>query len=448
MKIEIPEAVDGIISTLENNGYEAYAVGGCIRDSIMGQKPSDWDICTSSLPEETLHCLNAENIIKSGLKHGTVTVRIDGQNYEITTFRTDGDYLDNRHPENVTFVRELHEDLARRDFTMNALAYSRQRGLQDHFNGLQDMEHRIIRCVGNADQRFGEDALRILRALRFSSVLGFAIESRTAGSIHENARLLKNISAERIMSEFVKILTGKNAEKILLEYADVIAVFIPEIKPMVGLRQYNPHHVYDVWTHTVKAVSAAEPTKTMRLAALLHDTGKPQAFRRDENGIGHFHGHPDIGEGIAQRVLKRLKADNRTTADVCRLVKLHDVRPTTEKGIRRLMANTGMERFPMLLELKRADAKAQNPAFLSETLRYIDFLEEMYQTELAKHNDFTLKSLQINGSDLKQMGITQGREIGNCLKVLLMKVTDGEIDNDREILLREAEKMSVKVEGK
>ncbi len=442
MEIKIPEAVKGIIDILENNGYEAYAVGGCIRDSVMEQEPSDWDICTSSLPEETLHCLNAENIIKNGLKHGTVTVRIDGKNYEITTFRTDGEYTDHRHPESVSFVRDLREDLARRDFTMNALAYNPQRGLRDYFDGMGDIEQGIIRCVGSPDRRFGEDALRILRALRFSSVLGFSIESRTAKSIHKNAYLLKNISVERIMSEFVKILTGKNAEKVLLEYADVIAEFVPEIKAMVGFQQYNPHHVYDVWTHTVKVISEIEPTRTLRLAAFFHDMGKPKAFQRDEKGIGHFHGHPDISEKMAEKALKRLKTDNRTIAEVCRLVKLHDVRPFTAKSIRRLIAKAGMERFPELLELKRADAKAQNSDYLKDTLQYIDFLEEMYKAELSKNNDFTLKTLKINGGDLKNMGIVDGREIGYCLNQLLLKVIDGEIENDREVLFREAKKMN------
>lgn len=447
MEIRIPRAVDEIIGQLENGGYEAYAVGGCIRDSIMGKEPSDWDICTSSLPEETLACLHAENIVKNGIKHGTVTVRVSGRNYEITTFRTDGNYTDHRHPENVQFVRNLHEDLARRDFTVNALAYSRTRGFQDHFHGLEDIQNGVIRCVGSPDKRFGEDALRILRALRFASVLGFAIEPETAKSIHRNAYLLKNISAERIMSEFLKILQGKNVEKVLLEYPDVIAEFIPEIKPMIGFRQYNPHHVYDVWTHTVKVIANILPEKDLRLSAFFHDIGKPKTFFRDNKGIGHFHGHPDVGEKMAEMILKRLKSDNRTIAKVCKLVKMHDVRPPVQKkSVRRMIAKTGMDLFPALLELKKADAKGQNPKFLHDTLIYIHALQAMYETELIQDHDFTLKMLSVNGSDLKQLGFTNGKEIGACLNHLLSQVIDCELENQKEILLAEAERLHKKVD--
>ena len=440
----MPSAVDKIIKKLEESGYEAYAVGGCVRDSVMDKEPSDWDICTSSLPEETLECLGAENIIKNGLKHGTVTVRIEEENYEITTFRTDGEYLDNRHPESVTFVRSLKEDLARRDFTMNALAYSKNRGLQDYFDGLTDIQKGIIRCVGSPDRRFGEDALRILRALRFASVLGFEIEKKTAKSIHKNAYLLKNISVERIMSEFVRILCGKNVEKVLLEYADVVGEILPEVRKMTGFEQHNPHHVYDVWTHTVKGIAAVKPTKTLRLAALFHDMGKPSAFKMDEKGVGHFKGHPEISEKIAERELKRLKSDNKTLKDVCKLVKYHDVRPYVNKSVRRYIANVGMDMFEDMLDLKRADTKAQNPVYLEETLKYIDFLEEMYRTEKEKNNDFTLKTLKINGEDLKKMGFSDGRAIGYCLNSLLLQVIDGEMENNREILLEYAESMNDK----
>ncbi len=442
MKIKMPSAVSEIIKKLEESGYEAYAVGGCIRDSIMGKEPDDWDICTSSLPEETLSCLGKENIIKNGLKHGTVTIRVDEENYEITTFRTDGEYVDNRHPESVTFVRDLKEDLSRRDFTINALAYSEQRGLQDHFNGVSDIENKIIRCVGSPDKRFGEDALRILRALRFSSVLGFDIEKNTAKSIHKNAYLLMNISKERIMSELIKILEGKNVEAVLIGYSDVIGEIVPEIKPTIGFCQHNPHHLYDVWTHTVKVVSGVKSEKELRLAALFHDIGKPAKFTVDENGTGHFHGHPELSADIAERVLKRLKSDNKTIENVCKMIKLHDVRPFVRKSIRRLMAKSGMELFPKLLELKRADAKAQSRDYIEETLKYIDFLEEMYNKECQENNDFTLKMLEINGNDLKNIGIKDGREIGYCLNELLMKVIDEEIDNKKEALLEYAEKMN------
>ena len=438
MKLIMPEAVKAIIDTLEQSGYEAYAVGGCVRDSVMGKEPSDWDICTSALPEETLTVLHADNIIQNGLKHGTVTVRVEGQNYEITTFRTDGIYRDNRHPESVQFVRSLHEDLARRDFTINALAYSPEKGLQDDFGGLSDMANKVLRCVGEPDKRFGEDALRILRALRFASVLGFSIEPVTAESIHRNAALLHHISAERIFSELVKLLQGGHAEQVLLAYPDVLGVFMPEILPMAGLAQHNPYHCYDVWTHTVKAVAAIRPTKILRLAALFHDIGKPQCHRRDERGIDHFHGHPDVSEGMAEQILKRLKCDKKTISNVCRLIKMHDVRvPAQRKNVRKMIAKTGMERFPDLLELKRADAKAQSPQHLQETLDYVDALEAVYREEAAKDNDFTLRTLAVNGRDLQALGMTDGKRIGQCLNRLLEKVIDCELENQKERLLSE-----------
>ncbi len=442
-KIKLPENVKRIIETLNSKGYNAYAVGGCIRDSLMNKCPSDWDICTSSLPQETLDTLGKNNIIENGLKHGTVTVHIDNENYEITTFRTDGIYLDNRHPENVIFVRDLKEDLSRRDFTVNALAYNDSDGLIDLFKGTDDIKNRCIRCVGDPDRRFNEDALRILRALRFSSQLGFTIEDETSYSIHKNAMLLKNISAERIMSEFVKILTGANVEDVLMNYYDVVSVFIPEIKPMIGFRQRNPHHIYDVWKHTVKVISHIEPQKVLRLAAFFHDSGKPSTFTIDKNNIGHFHGHPDISELIANDVLRRLKADNNTISKVRLLVKLHDLRPSaTSKNVRKMLAKTGAENFLLLLKLKWADAMGQNPLLLNEKLKYIDELEKIYNSEITGDSAFTLKQLKINGSDLKRIGINEGKKIGIILKCLLDCVIEGELENDQEKLLGAASEIN------
>ena len=306
---------------------------------------------------------------------------------------------------------------------------------------MTDIKNGIVRCVGSPDRRFGEDALRILRALRFASVLGFEIEKKTAKSIHKNACLLQNISVERVMSEFVKILCGKNAEKVLLEYGDVVGEILPEVRKMIGFEQRNPHHIYDVWTHTVKVIAGVKPEKTMRLSALFHDMGKPSAFKLDEKGVGHFKGHPDISEKIAESELKRLKSDNKTIKDVCKLVKYHDVRPYTDKSIRRYIANVGMDMFEDMLELKRADTMAQSPAYFEETIRHIDFLEKMYRAEKNKNNDFTLKTLKINGEDMKNMGITDGRMIGYCLNSILLKVIDGELENEREILLKYAEEI-------
>lgn len=443
IKIEMPPVVSSIIRTLEGAGYEAYAVGGCIRDSIMGKEPSDWDICTSALPEDTLRVLGRHNIVENGMKHGTVTVRIEDCNYEITTFRTDGEYLDNRHPSEVTFVRDLREDLSRRDLTVNSLAYNDSRGIIDLFGGISDIEHHRICCVGDPDKRFNEDALRILRALRFSSQLGFEIEKNTSESILRNAGLLVNISAERIMSEFMKILTGSHCEKLLMEYRDVFAVFIPEIRPMFDFRQRNPHHSYDVWEHTVKVTSFAEPDPILKLASFFHDIGKPRTFTIDERNVGHFHGHPEVSAMLAREILRRLKSDNHTINTVCLLIKLHDQRPPANaKSVRQLVAKTGTECFPMLMSLKRADAKGQNPLMLGEKLRYIDELEGIFYAELANNAVFSLKQMALNGYDLQQIGIREGKRIGIILNELLALVIEGELPNDHDRLLIEAFKLN------
>lgn len=436
MKIEIPESVKKIICELNSAGYRACAVGGCIRDSIMGKIPSDWDICTSALPEETLRVLNKPNIIENGLKHGTVTVRYDNVNYEITTFRTDGAYSDNRHPESVTFVTDLREDLSRRDFTVNALAYDPENGLTDCFGGEQDIKDGIIRCVGDPDRRFNEDGLRIMRALRFSSVLGFSIEEKTAASIHKNAELLRNISAERITSEFSKMIVGKDAERILTEYPDVLSVFIPEIKPMIGLEQKNPHHCYDVWTHTVKAVSFIQPETLLRLTAFMHDIGKPKCFTVDGDGIGHFKGHPAVSEKMAGEILRRMKYDNNTIDSVKLLVRLHDKRPPAEpKYVRRFLSETGPDMFLPLMELKRADALAQSGFRREEKLRYPEKLTELYYSELKAKTAYSPKTLELKGGDLISLGITDGRRIGEILRAVLESVIEGELENDKEVLI-------------
>ncbi len=432
----MPTEVRKIIEQLNEHGYRAYAVGGCVRDAVMQRIPADWDICTSALPQETLTALGEENLIENGLKHGTVTVRRQHENYEITTFRTDGAYTDHRHPEEVIFVRNLQEDLARRDFTINALAYHEQEGLIDYDGGLSDIQNRILRCVGEPDRRFHEDGLRIMRGLRFASQLGFTLEPKTAESIHRNASLLRYISAERIMTELIKLLTGRYVEQVLLEYADVLAVFLPEITPMIGYPQHNPHHVFDVWQHTAKVVSEVPEEKVLRLAALFHDMGKPEAGTVDSRGISHFHGHPEISARIAAAALRRLKSDNNTIRDVEILVKYHDLRPPAEaKYVRRLLAHTGPELFPQLIALKRADALGQNPQLIPEKLRYVEALQSLYETELQNSSAFTLKQLAVNGHDLMTIGITEGKQIGKVLQTLLDGVIDGDLPNERDALL-------------
>lgn len=441
MKIEIPYKVSKIIDKIQEAGFEAYAVGGCIRDSIMKLVPHDWDICTSALPEETLDILGKTNIITNGLKHGTVTVKVDNELYEITTFRIDGKYNDNRHPENVTFVRSLKDDLARRDFTINALAYNYDKGLCDFFGGEDDIKNKIIRCVGDPVKRFREDGLRILRALRFSSRLGFVIEEETSVAIHEYAYLLKNISYERITSELSGILDGDNAEDVLTEYADVFCVFIPEIEKMIGFEQNNPHHVYDVWTHTVKVIANSPHGKIPRFAALFHDIAKPECYSSDETGTGHFHGHPEKGAKKAHDIMKRLKLDNKTIDKVCMLIKYHDVRPElNSKNVRRLISNVGTDNFQDLMQLKKADAMGQNPKLLEEKLQYIKKLTEIYEEQTAEGQEFNLKTLEIKGNDIINLGINDGKTIGKILKYLLECVINGDLRNNHSDLIAEAKK--------
>ncbi len=438
MNIEVPQNVEILINKLNNSGYSAYAVGGCVRDSLMGKIPHDWDICTSAKPDEILSALNMHNIIESGLKHGTVTVLIDGQLYEITTFRCDGEYKDNRRPESVRFITSLREDLARRDFTVNAMAYNSSEGLVDCFEGQNDLEDKIIRCVGDPDKRFNEDALRIMRALRFASKLGFEIEENTKSAIFRNKKLLKNISVERIASELIQIIDGNYAENILLEYAEVLGIVIPEILPMVGLEQRNPHHVYDVWTHTVYVIVNSPHGKVMRLSALLHDVGKPRCYTVDEKGIGHFHGHPEVGAEMSRKILRRLHLDNDTISKGELLIRYHDQRPKlSPKYVRRLISKTGIDAFPSLLELKRADTKGQNPVTIPEKLEYIDELDRLFHELTADGNEFNIRTLKLTGSDLIEMGISQGKEIGSILKEMLDMVIDGKIENDRKALLAE-----------
>ena len=445
LPFEIPDHVKHLIQKLRRAGYTAYAVGGCVRDSLLGSVPNDWDICTSSTPQETLSALQAVNIIENGMKHGTVTVRYQGENFEITTFRIDGAYEDHRRPESVTFVTDVREDLSRRDFTINAMACDENEGIIDFFGGRKDLDDHIIRCVGDPDKRFQEDGLRIMRALRFAARFEFEIEPKTAEAIHRNKDLLKSISAERINAEFTQLLMSKGVEKLLLDYRDVLEVFVPEIAPMVGFQQRNPHHVYDVWEHTVKVVSFAKQDKVLRLAAFFHDIGKPNVFTLSEDGTGHFHGHPELSEKMAKTIMNRLKYDNNTIAKVGALIRLHDKRPPLHApSVRRLLRDIGEELYPALMDLKRADAMGQNPKQLSEKLLYVDKLREMIETEIRSRSPYTLKMLALNGRDLMQIGFCSGREIGETLNALLSLVIDEQLPNEKQALLKEAEKRLMK----
>lgn len=432
--ISLPDDVVTIIKQLNNAGFQAYAVGGCVRDSLLGIVPGDWDICTSALPEQTKACFQDYHVIETGLQHGTVTVRINHQSYEITTFRKDGEYKDCRRPEQVEFVTDIQDDLSRRDFTINAMAYHPSVGLIDCYGGKDDLNHCMIRCVGDAQTRFSEDALRIMRGLRFASVYGFSLESATEDAMYVKKDLLKNIASERIQIEFKKLLLGKGIEQILLKYRDIFSVFIPEFVPMFDFEQQNHHHQYDVWTHTIKSVGYAEPNDLVRLAVLFHDIGKPKNFFTDENGVGHFYSHAEQVEILCKTVLQRLKFDTKTINDVTQLVKYHDAQiQATEKSVKRWLNRLGTERFGLLLSVKRADAKAT--VYAEEKLQSIDFISSIFQEILEKQECYSLKDLAISGADCIANGIPEGKEVGLVLSEVLDLVIENSLKNEREALL-------------
>lgn len=430
--MNIPVYAQKIADKLIEKGFEAYFVGGCVRDAYMGSTPNDFDITTNASPDEMKEVFSKFRTILTGEKHGTVTVVSDGENIEVTTYRVDGEYKDSRHPESVSFTKNITEDLARRDFTMNAIAYNGR--FVDPFMGKRDIENKIIRTVGECDKRFGEDALRIMRALRFAATLGFEIEEETKKSIHKNAYLLTNISVERIYVEFSKLIMGQYAEKILLEYSDVIGVFAPCITPCVGFDQKNRYHIYDVYTHMVKAMSVTPYDLKIRLATLFHDVGKPDCFTIDEKG-GHFKGHPEKSGEIADKLLTYLKVDNDTKNTVVALIEQHQRAIIPQKKyVKRFLSKFSYEFFDMLMEVVRADTLAHSRVALPN----LDDIEKLkiLKAEIMQDDDcVSLKSLAVNGNDLIASGITEGKKIGETLKLLLEKVIDGEVENEKEKLL-------------
>ncbi len=432
-KINLSPQAEKVLDILNSAGFEAYIIGGSVRDALLGLTPSDFDITTSATPNETETVFSGHKLIETGLKHGTVTVLIDGEPIEITTFRTEGNYADGRHPDNVSFTRSLKDDVLRRDFTVNALAYTPKSGLIDLTGGEEDLKNNILRAVGNAETRFTEDGLRILRALRFSSVYGFQIHPETSKAIHTCIKMLEKLSAERIFFELKKLLCGKNVFKILTEYPDVICTVIPELAPSVGFEQNNPHHIYDVYTHTARSVEQIKAAPHLRLAALLHDIGKPYTYS-EENGVGHFYGHGEKSVELAETVLKRLKSDTRTLKAVSLLIKHHDpVIPTEKTAIQRKMRRLTPEVLYDLLELKGADNLAQAPDCHSRLDDYAEIRKIMAEL-IAENACFSLKHLALNGDDLISLGIPKGKDIGLILSAMLDKVTGGELQNTKSAL--------------
>ena len=442
--MQIPVHVSELISRLKSAGFSAYVVGGCVRDSLLGLEPHDWDICTSALPDQMQAVFQGLRTVETGLKHGTLTVVMDHVPYEVTTFRIDGDYTDHRHPDSVVFVDDLTKDLARRDFTVNAMAWSPETGLQDPFGGRQDLDAHLIRCVGEPEQRFEEDALRVLRALRFASVYDFAIEPATASALRRKAPDLKLVAGERIREELLKLLCGEAAGRILREYPDVLAEIIPELRPMIGYDQQNHHHSFDLWEHTVRGLEGVPAEPVFRLTMLLHDTGKPVVRTTDEKGEGHYFGHPKVSEDIARKTADALHLDNAFRDRLCTLVRYHDIPLRTQSGeinidrsfLLRRLNRFGEEDLRALFLIHCADRTAtgysspeRERARLRERMSALDAL-------LAEKPCFTLKELAVNGRDLTAAGL-KGKAVGEALQALLEAVMDGKVPNEKEALLAE-----------
>lgn len=439
MKIELPSEVKFILNIIQDAGYEAYAVGGCVRDSILGRVPDDWDITTSAKPQQIKELFH--KTVDTGIKHGTVTVIMKGKGYEVTTYRIDGEYEDSRHPKEVTFTANLVEDLKRRDFTINAMAYNEKEGLIDVFGGIQDIEQMTVRCVGNAEERFAEDALRIMRAVRFAAQLGYAIEENTMAAVKKLAPTLINISVERIQTELVKLLISPNPAFLKIAYeAGITTVIFPEFDAVMETEQNHPHHSYSVGEHTLISMQKIKADKVLRLAMLFHDIGKPETQTTDEKGITHFYGHAQVSETIARKVLRRLKFDNDTTQKVCRLVLYHDYgnkEEPTPQIVRRAVNKIGADIFPLLFSVKEADMKAQSNYQRKEKEERLLRWKSCFQKITEEKQCVSLKDLAVSGKDLLELGIKPGKEIGEALEYLLNLVLEDSAKNTKEYLLSE-----------
>lgn len=435
MQVILPEKVKKILGILEKNGYEGYAVGGCVRDALMGRIPHDWDITTSASPAQVKRLF--ARTVDTGIQHGTVTVLMGNEGYEVTTYRVDGEYEDSRHPKEVVFTDSLVEDLKRRDFTMNAMAYSSTRGLVDVFGGEEDIKNGVICCVGDAEERFQEDALRILRAVRFSAQLGFRIEKRTADAVKKFAPCLSHISAERIQAELVKMVTSPHPEYLRTAWElGITAVILPEFDRAMETPQNNPHHCFNVGEHTLAVLKNVENDRYLRLAALFHDFGKARSRSTDEKGVDHFHGHAKISADMAGKILRRLKFDNDTIHKVKLYVLWHDVRPKLDReSVRKAVSRIGAEEFGELLKLKEADTLGQSSGWQLQKKEYLKGLSALYHQILEKKECLTIRELAVNGKDLIEDGMKPGKEMGEMLGKLLEYVLENPEANQKESLL-------------
>lgn len=426
--------LDTILNKIEEHGFEAYIVGGYVRDRIMGAESEDIDITTSARPEDIKNIFSEYRVVETGINHGTITVFFDDVSIEITTFRTESSYKDNRHPDKVIYCSNLNDDLKRRDFTINALCMDKNGQITDLLGGRNDLESKVIRAIGKPEERFNEDALRILRALRFSSVLGFSIEEDTASAIHKCKNLVLNVSKERIAAELRKLICGKNIKNILIEYSDVFCVFLPELNECIGFKQHNFHHKYDVYSHIAVVVENSPPVDYLRLAALFHDIAKPLCFSLDENGVGHFYSHASISSGIAVAALRRLRFDNSTISLVETLVKQHDAYIDEDvKTIKRKLNRFGENMLYDLIYLQRADTLGLADEFHNR-IGHFECLENIVKTIVRDNNCFSIKNLKVNGNDLIEYGL-KGKDIGSALTMLVDAVIEEKTVNDKEALI-------------
>lgn len=442
-KLSIPPGPASLLRRLEGAGFEAYAVGGCVRDSLLGKTPSDWDLCTCARPEEITACFAGLRVVPTGIEHGTVTVVLDGIGYEITTFRTEGGYADHRHPDTVSFVRSIQEDLARRDFTVNAMAFHPVRGLCDPFGGRHDLRRKIIRCVGRPCERFEEDALRILRALRFASQLDFAVEEETAQAVRSMADALKALPGERVSAELKKLLCGQGAGRVLLAFWSVFCKIIPALAPLEGAAQDNPHHSYSMDRHTAEAVHFAPPEEAVRLCMLFHDIAKPLCRTTDAQGIGHYKGHPALSARMAEETLRSLRFDRVTIERVCLLIRYHDERFASDAvSVKKMLRLLGPEVLQQLLAVQRADtlAKGQGEG-TAQAHRRIDAAQAECARILRQGECYCLSSLAVKGKELIALGLPPGPQVGQCLHRMLDEVIEGRLPNERDVLLDLAHRM-------
>ena len=448
MTIRMDEGAAELLYTLHRAGYAAYVVGGCVRDSLLGLTPHDWDLCTSALPQQVMELFGAQRCIPTGLQHGTVTVKQSGALYEITTFRTEGTYTDGRHPDEVHFVPDVREDLARRDFTINAMAYHPEHGLVDLFGGMEDIGKRIIRCVGNPVERFTEDALRMLRAVRFSAQLGFTVEENTKAALARMSGNLEHVSAERIQTELVKLLVSDHPDYLRTAWeTGLTREFLPEFDACMETEQNTPHHCYTVGEHILKSLTEIENDRLLRITMLLHDIAKPVVKKTDGNGRDHFKTHGPAGEKLAGKILRRLKFDNATIRNTCRLIRYHDLRPApAAEDVRRAGNLIGEDLFPLYLKVQKADLLAQSTYKREDKLARLSGVTETYQGILKRGECTSLKMLAVSGKDLINAGHPAGPELGDLLERLLDCVLKDPSLNTKEKLLEIAEKDGIKTE--